>query len=662
MRAVRAAIFAAAAVALALAGAENAGAAPSIPRNLTVPGEWEWHTDRTFEVDWAAPEAGSPPVAAVHYVVHDEDGVAEAPGQLRVPWPGNGIEVYVAGPPAAYTVEVWFEDSSGAQGPPASTLLRFDEGRPAAVQLLRPPDWIGRDDLPYPLRVSRPTAAPPRSGIFGYAISVDRDPVGEPCGDGSLCTDAETDLRGGVEGDTRREELPEGVSYAHVVAVSGAGVRSLTTGTATLRVDRNNPITELDGLPPGWSAGPVRLRASAVDALSGMSPADGAFTAIRVDGDAPTVTPGPTATATLFTSGVHAVAYYARDAAGNVDDGSTANGHAHERPAIVVVHIDRDPPRVAFLPESHTGDPELLEARALDALSGPSESRGWIGVRAAGSRRAFDPLPTAIEPDGILRCRWNSDRYPPGEYEFEAVGYDRAGNSGTGDRRASGAPMVLPSPLKTQTRLRGWFAGRGARATERRIAYGSATTFRGHLEQTSGAALAETAVQVVERFARGSGLQPRTTTVLTDAGGDFALRLAAGPSREVSAFYAGSRTRASARSDVSRLAVRTRVRLRISSRTAVVGGRPIVFSGTVAGDRIPADGVAVQLQFHLPGVDWSEFRTVRSDRRGRFRYAYRFSDDDSRGVRFLFRAYVPTQNGDWPYEPDGSLPVAVRGV
>jgi len=222
--------------------------------------------------------------------------------------------------------------------------------------------------------------------------------------------------------------------------------------------------------------------------------------------------------------------------------------------------------------------------------------------------------------------------------------------------------MVLPSPLKTQTRLIGWFAGHGARGTERRIAYGAAPTFHGHLEQTSGAALAATAVQVVERFAPGSGLQPRTTTVLTDPRGDFALRLGAGPSREVSAFYAGSKARARAKSDVYRLAVRTRVRLRVSSRTAVVGGRPIVFSGTVAADRIPAEGVAVQLQFHLPGVDWSEFRTVRSDRRGRFRYAYRFSDDDSRGVRFLFRAYVPTQDGDWPYEPNGSLPVAVRGV
>ena len=51
---------------------------------------------------------------------------------------------------------------------------------------------------------------------------------------------------------------------------------------------------------------------------------------------------------------------------------------------------------------------------------------------------------------------------------------------------------------------------------------------------------------------------------------------------------------------------------------------------------------------------------MQTNGRGRFRYAYRFSDDDSRGVRFRFRAFVPTQR-DWPYEPGGSRPVAVRG-
>jgi len=75
---------------------------------------------------------------------------------------------------------------------------------------------------------------------------------------------------------------------------------------------------------------------------------------------------------------------------------------------------------------------------------------------------------------------------------------------------------------------------------------------------------------------------------------------------------------------------------------------------------IPAGGKSVQLQFHLPGLPWTEFRTVQTNRRGRFRYAYRFSDDDSRGASFQFRAFAPAQS-DWPYEPAGSRPVTVRG-
>jgi hypothetical protein len=76
---------------------------------------------------------------------------------------------------------------------------------------------------------------------------------------------------------------------------------------------------------------------------------------------------------------------------------------------------------------------------------------------------------------------------------------------------------------------------------------------------------------------------------------------------------------------------------------------------------IPADGKALSLQFRLPGVPWTEFRTVRTDPHGRFRYAYRFTDDDSRGARFQFRAYAPGQS-DWPYEPGSSWPVAVLGI
>jgi hypothetical protein len=95
---------------------------------------------------------------------------------------------------------------------------------------------------------------------------------------------------------------------------------------------------------------------------------------------------------------------------------------------------------------------------------------------------------------------------------------------------------------------------------------------------------------------------------------------------------------------------------------ARVGGRPVVFRGGIAanGTAIPAEGKVVQLQFRLPGLPWSEFRTIHTDPHGHFHYAYRFADDDSRGVRFQFRAYAPAQAG-WPFEPAGSLPVQVLG-
>jgi hypothetical protein len=103
--------------------------------------------------------------------------------------------------------------------------------------------------------------------------------------------------------------------------------------------------------------------------------------------------------------------------------------------------------------------------------------------------------------------------------------------------------------------------------------------------------------------------------------------------------------------------------MQASAALARIGGRPIVFRGAVASadGELPPGGATVQLQFRAATLPWTEFRTVQTDGQGRFRYAYRFSDDDSRGVRFRFRAFVPTQS-DWPYEPWGSRPVAVRGT
>jgi hypothetical protein len=621
-------------------------------------GEENWHAERSFAVRWSNP----PGVAAVHYRLLDPSGQVSL-AEARIDWAATAIQhLTVPQASGAYVAEVWLENAAGDEGTPVTARLRFDESPPGNVVPLVPGGWVGRAGFPLTLRVSHPPGPQPLSGIRGYAISIDRSIDGEPCADAFACSETETDLHAGIDQDSLPvAELPEGVDYIHAVAVSGSGVRSAAAGSAVVRVDRTDPVTHLSGAPEAWSSRPLMLTATATDSGSGMTATGGApspFTAIRVDGGSPVVAAGDTVATTVIGSGVHTIAYYGRDAAGNVDDGGDSNGQPNRDPATTVVRIDRDPPRLAFANAQDPADPERIEVRASDALSGIDQSRGDISVRPVGSTGRFEALPAQVSGTA-LTARWDSESYAPGEYEFRATAYDLAGNPTSTLSRASGAEMRLHSPLKVATTL---LAGFGRDSASRTVAYGRGIAYSGHLIAGRHAPLAGMPVRIVERFATGAEPRERESTVRTGQNGAFEFRLAQGPSREIVAIAPPTATLQGSRSRTSSLAVRGRVHLRVSSPVAKVGGRPIVFRGKLASTdtETPADGRAVQLQFRLPGQSWSEFRTVHTDRRGRFRYAYRFADDDSRGVRFQFRAYVPEQAG-WPFEPAGSLPVEVLG-
>ncbi len=612
-------------------------------------GEETWRPDDLFNLSWRNPPQNGAPVTAVHYRVLDAS--MQVMRENSIDRAAETLEVFVPTNPGIYTVEVRLENAAGNLGPAATASLRFDDSRPGPVEPLPSADWIGRTDLPYALRLSSPVGPEPISGIRGYAIAIDRDPCLA-----NRCTEAETSLRGGRKDDTLLiSDLPEGTSYAHAVAVSGAGMGSASVGRTALRVDTTAPLMTLSGVPSSWTDHPVELLATARDDASGMAAAGaaGPFTAIRIDGGRPIAASGDSVRARVIGAGVHTIAHYARDAAGNIDDGGEANGSSNPPPASATVRIDPEPPRVVFSGAQDPADPEAIAARVLDSLSGPSRQRGRIEVRRAGSGDRFKPLPTSVE-DGELRARWDSESYPAGPYEFRATGFDLAGNEATTLSRPNGSRMVLSAPLKGATAIR-------VRLGEHllaRLRRGGAV-LRGQLSGGRGRPLAGMTVRVIERFDLGSARDRQISMVKTDQGGAFALRLSSGPSREIAASFAGTATLARSQSDPVRLSVPGAVRMKASKAVAKVGGRPVVFSGRVAGE-IPPGGKYVQLQFRLLRLPWSEFRTVRTDARGRFRYAYRFSDDDSRGVRFEFRAFAPAQD-DWPYEPAGSRPVAVRG-
>lgn len=641
--------------------APPASAAPPRPIDLRVMGADGWQADNRFTLTWTNPVGGGSPPVATHLRLLDPSG-----GELEERhflWLTDGVGgLTVPKVPGIYSAEVWLEDAGGNEGPAASVQLRFDDVRPAAIEPAPVTAWIGRTAFPLRVRLGHPAGPLPISGLRGYAVAIDTAPGVTPCKGAGRCSENETTLRGGIGDDeVRIAALPDGTSYLHAAAVSGSGMRSATSGWTTLRVDTTDPVTELDGAPTGWTNHPVWVVAHASDSGSGMASGNGGrpFTAIRIDSGPPAIGLGDSVTASVIDEGLHRVAYYARDAAGNVDDGGGNNGHANREPRQALVRIDRTPPDVAFVNSQEPSDPELLRARIVDRLAGPDPSRGQIGVRLAGSGDRFEPLATAPGPGGELRARWNSDDYPAGSYEFRATGYDAAGNATVTMRRRNGEPMVLSNPLKATTTLRAGFPAKGLRRT---VPYGRRVLLSGRLTAGRSTPLRGKQVRVVERFAAGALPPTRVSTFTTDSAGGFSFRTAPGPSRTIAVAFDGSPTLGRSAGPSLDLRVRSRVHMRASAAVARIGGPPLVFSGKLvaADETAPAAARSVQLQFRLPGLPWSEFRTIQTDRRGRFRYAYRFSDDDSRGARFQFRAYVPAQEG-WPFEPGGSLPALVVG-
>jgi hypothetical protein len=687
--ALRAALAILAAALLIADGAAADQATQLLPVQLRVLDGWgivdganSWHPDNLFMLSWTRPPVAEQgfPITAANYRLYDSAGSALGAG-VHVPGDMTRIDnVRIPSPfvPGIYRAEVWLEGPKGQPGPKVSTALRFDDTRPGPAQPLPPVGWVAGNAAAV-VTIEHPAGPQPVSGIRGYAVSVDRGGGGSPCAGGDRCSLAETDLHGG-SGDDRVSlgVLPEGVNFVRAVAVSGSGKRSLEAKSTIVRVDATLPEVNLRGAPPAWTNGPVRVTASATDALSGMavSGPNGPFTAIAADGAVPRVEPGASAVAVISGEGVHAVAFYARDGAGNLDERS---------PPTAAVRIDESPPRVAFVAAQDPAEPERMEAIVTDPLSGPDPARGSIAIRPAHSRQPFAPLPTTVSGNRLV-ARWDSDAFPPGSYEFRASGYDAAGNASNSERRGNGTRVVLSNPLKKPTAMIAGFGsrrlvwqhcsrGKGQRrcrreeieAFERRpktraTPYGHNLSYSGRLTSAFGSSQGGLPVQIVETFSAGADSPQRTTTIETAADGTFLTHLAPGPSRRVEAVFAGNRTLTRASGGAVRLLVLGDVRMHASSSTARIGGAPIVFSGGVGdlGAPIPAGGRPVELQFRFPGSDWSEFRTVQTDAHGHFRYPYSFSDDDSSGIRFQFRAYAPAQEG-WPYEPAFSRPVFVTG-
>jgi hypothetical protein len=197
--------------------------------------------------------------------------------------------------------------------------------------------------------------------------------------------------------------------------------------------------------------------------------------------------------------------------------------------------------------------------------------------------------------------------------------------------------------------LSGRFVGGG------RVSYGQRARLAGKLVDSAGRAIGSAQLQVVQRTRlQGAPWRPVGMAV-TNGAGRFTVRLAKGPSRDVRVVYRAFSSDAQPAAQLQgRLLVRAGVRLRVSPSRVAPNGR-IRFTGSLLGG--PGRGGAIVTLYVFAGRR-IPVAVLRTDGRGRFRFAYRFSRTFV-PTTFPFWAQVEPQHG-FPYVRGRSRRVLVR--
>lgn len=473
----------------------------------------------------------------------------------------------------------------------------------------------------------------------GVALSDDRacdftQPI--PCPNGP----------GGINVDTTK--LSDGTQPLQVVAFDAADNPSPAAGV-TVRVDNTPP-----GAVPVSLEGPDGWRSTNSFAASWQNPDEGDRAPIvaanwricqagtrcttgnqqgqGVDRLTGLSVPGP---------GQWQLTMWRTDAAGNSQP-------ANASPP-VALRYDPDPPTLAFqsLPAD---DPTRVSVTVTEKVSGVAGGQIEISQEGSGS---WQTLPTQLNATDLV-AHIDDAQLPAGRYDLRAQASDLAGNVGV----ASG-PQGVTLPLRIQsamqagavrtTTVRKRVGRKGKRRSVRRrvtvlrpsarVHYGGHVMIAGLLSNREGQPLAGQPVQVIAAGANGDQI---LATLQTDGKGRYSYRAAGSASRTLGFVYAGTATI---------LPVERQVRLVVPaagtfhvSRKRVVNGGSVTFSGRVRSLPLPAIGKLVEIQARQPTGEWTPFRTVRTDARGRWHIRYRFRFTRCT-TGYRLRADMPEETG-----------------
>jgi hypothetical protein len=212
-------------------------------------------------------------------------------------------------------------------------------------------------------------------------------------------------------------------------------------------------------------------------------------------------------------------------------------------------------------------------------------------------------------------------------------------------------------PVSREAKLAARFARGGA---VKRVGFGKAALVKGRLVDPAGAPIRGARLEVHARLNRLGERERLIGTARTRANGRFRWMVPRGPSRFIRVAYRAYGSDASETASAElKLDVRPRIALRITPRRVANRGR-ITFRGRLVGGpgkpgtQVTIEAVGRDVRSRVPVT------TLRTDRRGRFRFSYRFLRSFA-PFTYRFRARVMRQ-ASYPYATGASRVVTVRIV
>jgi hypothetical protein len=190
--------------------------------------------------------------------------------------------------------------------------------------------------------------------------------------------------------------------------------------------------------------------------------------------------------------------------------------------------------------------------------------------------------------------------------------------------------------------------------TTRRVGHGRSTTVSGWLGTTGGIALAGQTVDVLTAADNGRG-DFRVAAVATSAAdGGWSARLAAGPSRLVTAAYAGGPTTESSLAAPVKLVVPAKVQLLSVSPRRVAWGGTVRLTGRLKGGYLPPGGALVRLRIGS-GSSYTTYGVqAHVTGNGRFSTTYTFGAGQASVYQSFWFQLASLPMGSYPYAPADS--------